>query len=274
MAKWWTGDVADHDFVARLFRRIQPAVVYHLAGAVSARADLALVLPTFDTLLRGAINVLACAAGAPQTPRVVLIGSLTEPDPAEPTAVVGSPYGAAKWAAGVYGRMFHDLFDTRVAICRPTYVYGPGQPAERLIPYVITSLLKGEPPVLSSGRLTTDFVYVDDVAEGLAAAADARGLDGAAVDLGSGQSMTVRELVLELVRLTHSDVQPRFGEMADRPLERHRAADTEGAAARLGWRAATSLEEGLIRSIEWYRARLEACDAVPALPPAAHGRAR
>ena len=66
--------------------------------------------------------------------RIVLVGSLTEPEPGDTDAAPGSPYAAAKWASSAYGRMFHALYRAPVVIIRPFMTYGPRQDRRKLIP--------------------------------------------------------------------------------------------------------------------------------------------
>ena len=136
-------------------------------------------------------------------------------------------------------------------------VYGPGQrDLGKLVPYVTTSLLRGETPELSSGDREIDWIYVDDVVDAFLAAAVAPGGEGASLDIGSGELVSVHTLVAHLRRLVGGEVQPRFGALPDRRLERVRVADPAGAATAIGWRHRTSLQEGLARTVEFYRARL------------------
>jgi nucleoside-diphosphate-sugar epimerase len=98
-----------------------------------------------------------------------------------------------------------------------------------------------------------DWVYVDDVVEGMIAAAETSGLEGATIDLGSGTLVTIREVVTRIVALTGSQFEPRFGIHPDRPSEVVRIADVVSAQTLLGWRPKTPLEEGLRKTIDWYR---------------------
>jgi UDP-glucose 4-epimerase len=133
-------------------------------------------------------------------------------------------------------------------------VYGPAQQdATKLIPYVIGRLLRGEPPEITSGRRLIDWVYVDDVAIGLARMAIAPDIAGRTVDLGSGSLISTAELVEKICELMRAKSPPVFGAIPDRPMEPTRAARTEETLRMLGWAPKTSLAEGLHRTIEWYR---------------------
>jgi nucleoside-diphosphate-sugar epimerase len=131
--------------------------------------------------------------------------------------------------------------------------YGPGQNPTKVVPYTILALLRGEAPELSSGDRALDWVYVDDVIEAFVAAAWRPGIAGRTLDLGLGTTVRIRDVVGQLVRSVAPTIVPRFGARPDRPDDRPRVADVEATAAALGWRATTSLETGLARTVEWYR---------------------
>lgn len=249
---WWQGDPADEATARHLVTTIKPDVIFHLSGMVGASPELDLVLPTFHSLLASTVNLLTVSAGAPLR-RIVLVASLTEPQSTQGEVIPDSPYAAAKWASGGYGRMFHRLFGTPCVCVRPFMAYGPGQDPKKLIPSVALALLNGEQPKLSSGQWQADWVYIDDVIEGFLQAALAPGIEGATIDLGSGTLTSVRTVVEQLVAIIGSDIKPLFGALPDRPFEQVRLADTAGVFATLGWKVTTSLERGLQQTVDWYR---------------------
>jgi len=156
-------------------------------------------MTAFNLLIAGAEN----SAG-----RMVLAGSFEEPD--EVDTAPCSPYAAAKWAASGYARMFHALYQVPVVVAKIFMVYGPGQlDYTKLIPYVTLSLLRGEAPMLSSGARLVDWIYVDDVVDGLIGCAQAPGIEGRTVN--SDQARCIRYerslgswLISSLPRLAHS----------------------------------------------------------------------
>lgn len=251
-ARWWQADVSDTDAVADLMSTVRPDCVFHLASHVSGARDPSAVLPAFKNNLQTTVNLLTAAANT-ACQRIVLAGSLEEPDEDDADAVPCSPYAAAKWASSAYARMFHELYGTPVVVARLFMVYGPGQKdLRKLIPYVILSLLRGEAPRLTSGTRPVDWVYVDDVVEGLLRAL-APGAIGTSFDVGSGELVTVRDVVERLAGLTGAEVRPVFGDVVDRPMERIRRADLDGTYAKVGWAPTVTLDDGLRRTLEWYR---------------------
>lgn len=254
--RWWTGDLSDIAFARSLVTEVQPEVIFHFSGLSSAATSLSLVLPTFHTLLTSTLNILTVSQELNVCRRIVLIASLTEPIATEANLTPSSPYAAAKSACGAYGRMFHTLFETPVVFVRPFMAYGPRQQDSKLVPYVITSLLQAEPPRLSSGTWKADWVYVEDVVEGLVAASRVPNIEGSTFDLGSGVLTSIREVVGHLVEIIGSETPPVFGALPDRPMEPIRNADIATCHQKLGWQARVSLKEGLQRTVSWHKRSL------------------
>lgn len=250
---WHSADFADVSAAHRVTAAVRPEIVFHLAGAVGASPDLALVLPTFQSLLASTVNLLL-AAREYDCRRIILCGSLTEPDSDNAIVAPQAPYAAAKWAAAGYARMFYSLYDTPVVVLRPFMTYGPGQARTKLIPSVTLSLLQREPPRLSSGKYSSDWVYISDIIDAFVAAATRPGIEGMTIDLGTGRLVPMTDIVDRLVTLVGHDVRTEFGALPDRPRENPIPADTSTAAANLGWRARTPLDSGLRKTVAWYRA--------------------
>lgn len=250
---WHAADLADTEATNRLVRSTRPDVVYHLASAVTGVRDVKAVLPTLSGNLAGAVNLMTAVTGTGA--KVVLAGSVEEPRAGD--TVPQSPYAAAKWAATGYARMFHELWNVPVSVLRVAMVYGPAQPdTTKLLPYVIRSLLRYEPPLLSSGRRQVDWVYVDDVVDAFISAGETDGAAGRVLDIGSGVLTSIRDIIMRVAGIVGSPVRPRFGALSDRPLDRELMAEPELADRLLGWRATTGLDTGLRRTVEWYAATL------------------
>jgi nucleoside-diphosphate-sugar epimerase len=253
--RWWTTDVRDVEAAVGLVRDVRPDFIFHLASHVTGSRDLEAVLPTVHGNFLSTVNLLLGAAEV-GCKRVVLAGSLEEPDGEESGPIPVSPYAAAKFAASAYGRMFHSLYGVPVVSLRIFMVYGPGQrDTTKLVPHVITTLMRGESPELSSGTRPVDWVYVDDVVGALVASATTETAVGETIDVGSGNLTPVRAVVDEIVRIMAPSVEPQFGALPDRPNERIRVADVARANALLAWASETTLDRGLAATIDWYMVR-------------------
>jgi UDP-glucose 4-epimerase len=254
MLRWWQGDLSDFATTQSLLSKIQPDVIFHLTSHGWGAPGLEHVRPTLYNDLIATINVLTVATDL-KIDRLVLTGSLEEPQAGDPEIVPSTPYAAAKWACGAYARMFHQLYQTPAVIVRIFMTYGQGQAAEKLLPYTILCLLKGEAPKVTNGERLIDWIYVDDVIEGLRTAAEASDVEGSTIEVGSGTLRSIREVVEQLVSLVRPGVHPLFGAVASRPIEPVRAANVIDTYKRIGWRPTTSWEKGLNLTVDWYRAQ-------------------
>ena len=255
MIRWWNADLVELEAARSLIRTIRPDATFHLASFVTGSRSLEMVLPIFQNNFLTAFNLLMATAEN-SAGRIVLAGSLEEPDEAD--LVPCSPYAAAKWSASSYARMLHALYQIQVVIAKIFMVYGPGQSDHtKLIPYVTMSLLRGETPKLSSGVRLVDWIYVDDVVDGLIRCAQVPGVDGRTAELGSGELLSIREVVQQLSELVGCTVDPQLGALPDRPLERMKKADIAETYKLIGWRPFTPLRAGLARTVEWYKNQAE-----------------
>jgi GDP-L-fucose synthase len=171
-----------------------------------------------------------------------------------------APYGLAKKMLLAQGQAYRQQYGFDVIHLIPVNLYGPGDNFDPASSHVIPALIKkcvdarearaAEIEVWGTGSASREFLYVDDAAAGIVLAAER--YDGAEpVNLGVGREITIRELVELIARLTHFDGELRWD--ASKPDgQPRRALDTSRARERFGFEAATGLEEGLRRTIEWY----------------------
>lgn len=249
--RWWQGDLRDRERVHEVISHIRPTIIFHLASRVAGARDRSLVLPMLRANLMSTIHLLD-AASEVACQRIVLCGSLEEPK--EGGTIPPSPYAAAKWSSSIYARMYYALYGTPTVTLRLGMVYGPAQmDFQKLVPYVITSLLRGESPELSSGDRRVDWVYVDDVVDGLVRGATVSGIEGETIDIGSGRRHSIHEVVEEVEKRIDTETEPIYGARSDRLHEPEFVADTSRTFTLLEWKAQTSLSDGLHRTVDWYR---------------------
>lgn len=199
--QWLPLDLTNADALRTAVGSIRPDMVIHLGGLVSGAVDPNLVAPTFGSLLASSITLLAAAQNG-DIGRLVLVGTTDEPRAGE---IPASPYGAAKGAMTTYAKLYTRSFSAPVVCVRPAETYGPGQSPTKLLPYTAATVLRGDVPRLSSGRRRGDWIYIDDVVDGLLTAAmDAP--DGAELDLGTGVLTSSRDVVEGLLRADRKSV--------------------------------------------------------------------
>ena len=246
---WSRGDVTDAKYVQKIFSSFRPAIVFLLTSDSQGDRALSSIPGSLQNDVVATVNVLHGAASADaKVERFVMAGSFEEPDGPQPTPV--SPYAAARWAASGYGRMFRQLYGLDVRIVRPMMTFGPGQKEFKVVPSTILSLLRNQRAKIGSGSRLVDWVYVDDVVEGLIAAASVPDL-ATAVDLGSGVLVSVADMAREIARQLDREHLLEIGDGA-RGEEIVRASDVDKARRLLGFTATTPLPEGVARTIAYY----------------------
>lgn len=163
-----------------------------------------------------------------------------------------SLYSASKISVERFLCAFHQMYGLEYAICRYTNVYGPRQQAKGDATSVVVRFLnhiaaKERPIILGTGRQRFDFIYVQDVALATALAMEAE-FESEALNIASGVSTSINELVNILLELTGSRIQPVYQPGSDGV---DYSFDTTKASRLLGFRAHTGLEDGLRSLIHW-----------------------
>ncbi len=249
-------DVRDAEAVQATVDKVEPDVVFHLAAA-------GVTDPAIDPMLAllvnagGAVNVLEALRGS-DVSRIVLVGTSHEYGSREAMERLDpfNAYAASKVAAWAYGRMYWRARGLPVITVRPFQVYGSGQADRALIPAVIRAAHSGDDFSTTAGEQIRDFVYVEDVVRGMMDAAEAPGIDGESLDIGTGVGHPVHHIVDRIWQLTGAEGEVRSGDLPYRPGEpMHLVANAERTAQLTGWRAVTTLDEGLSATITNQRRR-------------------
>ena len=164
-----------------------------------------------------------------------------------------SLYGTAKLAVGLTAQKLCAGYGIRSAWFRLFWAYGPGDDKARMIPYLIGALLKSERPALTPGEQKWDYLFIDDVVEALWRAAVQPDVHGA-YNLGSGAAHPLREVVEHIRDLIDPSLPLGFGELPYQPDQiMHLQADISRLRKAMNWQPAVQLEEGLRRTVEWFR---------------------
>jgi len=171
-----------------------------------------------------------------------------------------SPYSASKIGADKLAESFFCAYQLPVVTVRPFNTYGPRQSGRAVIPTIITQALNG--PAIRLGSLDTrrDFTFVDDTVNGFLRAAEADGVEGQIFNLGTGEDITISDLVDRIMQIVGRPVKVAVDPARLRPAGSEvlrLISDNRLAAERLGWKPAVSLDEGLGRTIDWIRSHLE-----------------
>jgi UDP-glucose 4-epimerase len=262
-----TFDLRNAEAVHAAVVQAAPQVIFHLAavGATDLGVDPHLALAVNAG---GALHLLEAVrkhvSEGNVVRRVVLVGTCYEygavseygaaSECGAREAVEGldpfNAYAASKVAAWALGRMYWRAHGLPIVTVRPFQIYGPGQPDHTLVPAAIHAARAGGDFPMTPGEQERDFIYVGDVVNGLLAVADAPGIEGHSLDLGTGRVHTLREVVERIWTMTRAQGHILPGALPYRSGDvMHLVADADRTARLTGWRAMVGLEEGLRRTI-------------------------
>jgi nucleoside-diphosphate-sugar epimerase len=169
--------------------------------------------------------------------------------PGERTAM--NVYAAGKAAAWQFCRMYAKTEGWPIHGAMIFQAYGPGQHPNNLIPAAIRAARADEGFPMTSGEQARDWIYLNDIVEGLSAALGQPLPPGTAFELGTGCATSVAEVVETIYRISNSSGRPQIGVLPGRPGEDPvQIADAAATQALLGWQAKISLEQGLCRLLK------------------------
>jgi nucleoside-diphosphate-sugar epimerase len=165
-----------------------------------------------------------------------------------------SPYSVGKYSGELYARMRWHVFKDPVVVLRPFNAFGPYQSPRAIIAELIMKCLRGEDIATTGGIQTRDFNYVENLIDGFMLAAVKNRAVGQVINIGSGRDIPIKDLVRKIHNISASRSKLFIGKLPYRPTEIWRMkADNRKAARLLGWKPRFSLEEGLAKTVDWFR---------------------
>jgi dTDP-glucose 4,6-dehydratase len=175
-------------------------------------------------------------------------GSFTESSPLQPS----SPYSATKAGADLLVASYRHTYGLEALICRGSNNYGPYQYPEKLIPLMVLNALHGDPlPVYGDGRQVRNWIYVEDFARGIGHVLE-HGAPGEAYNVGGPDEAVNLDVVKRIIALTGAS-EDLIEYVTDRPGHDRRYSLGSEKARALGWAPRVRFEEGLERTVTWYR---------------------
>jgi CDP-glucose 4,6-dehydratase len=260
------GDIRDRDLVERTLGEYEIDTVFHLAAQTIVGIANRNPISTFESNVQGTWNVLEAARRSPLVKAVVVASSdkaygAQENLPySETTPLEGRhPYDVSKSCADLIAQAYGNTYGLPVAVTRCGNFYGGGDLNwNRIVPGTIRSVLRGERPVIrSDGKFVRDYFYVEDGAACYLLLAErllekGGSLRGQAFNFSNEIQISVSELVNLILDKMESSLEPEIRNEASNEI-RHQYLSAGRAREQLGWRPLFTLEEGLTRTISWYR---------------------
>lgn len=258
------GDIRDAQVVNEVTRDVD--VVFHEAALGSVPRSVDDPITTHEVNITGTLNVFLAAREA-GVKRVVYASSssvygetpvLPKREDMSPQPL--SPYALSKLAGEHYASVFKHVYELEIVSLRYFNIFGPRQDPESqyaaVIPRFLTALLEGKQPVVyGDGNQSRDFTYVENVVNANLLAAEAEGLAGKAFNVACGGRYSLLELLAKLKKILGSDIKA-IHEPARAGDVRDSQASVEAAERELGYKVSVEFDEGLRRTVEWYREAL------------------
>jgi len=259
------GDIADVSLVRSVLERLDPYAIVNFAAESHVDRSILGALPFVETNVRGTLVLLEAAkeawSGHESEHRFVQIstdevygdlgatGSFSETTPLNPN----NPYAASKASADLLCLSYFRTHGLPVMITRCSNNYGPYQFPEKLIPVMVDKASKGESlPVYGDGSNIRDWIHVSDHCRAIDAVLH-RGVFGEIYNVGADNELANIDLIRGILRLLDRP-ESLIEHVRDRPgHDRRYAMDASRLRRELGWKAEVPFEEGMARTVDWYR---------------------
>jgi len=258
------GEIEDYFLLERAINEYEIDTVFHLAAQTIVTIANRNPISTFETNIKGTWNVLEACRRAPLVRRIVVASS----DKAygeqeklpydENTPLEGRhPYDVSKSCADLLCRAYFETYKLPVCVTRCGNFYGGGDlNFNRIVPGTIRSVLNNELPVIrSDSTLVRDYFYIEDAVEAyllLAEKMENKKIHGEAFNFSNESPMTVLEVTEKILEIMGSNLEPVILNEATNEIK-HQYLSAKKARDMLDWKPRYTLEEGLRRTVKWYR---------------------
>ncbi|OXL19138.1 NAD-dependent epimerase/dehydratase family protein [Bacillus amyloliquefaciens] len=259
------GALEDLDVIERALGEYEIDTVFHLAAQAIVGVANRNPISTFEANILGTWNILEACRRHPLIKRVIVASS----DKAygdQPTLPYDEnmplqgkhPYDVSKSCADLLSHTYFNTYGLPVCITRCGNLYGGGDlNFNRIIPQTIQLVLNGEAPeIRSDGTFIRDYFYIEDAVEAyllLAEKMEELNLAGEAFNFSNEIQLTVLELVEKILKAMDSDLKPKVLNQGSHEIK-HQYLSAEKARKLLNWTPAHAIDEGLEKTIEWYKA--------------------
>jgi CDP-glucose 4,6-dehydratase len=258
------GEIEDYFLLERVINEYEIDTVFHLAAQTIVNIANRNPLSTFETNIGGTWNVLEACRRAPLVRRIVVASS----DKAygdqeklpydENTPLAGRhPYDVSKSCADLLCRAYFETYNLPVCVTRCGNFYGGGDlNFNRIVPGTIRSVLNNEPPVIrSDGTLVRDYFYIEDAVEAyllLAEKMKNKDIHGEAFNFSNELQITALDMVDKIIEVMDSNLKPVILNEATNEIK-HQYLSAQKAKRIIKWQPRYTLEEGLEKTVNWYR---------------------
>jgi len=243
-------------------KELKPEIVYHLAAYNHVGHSFMHISECFDVNAKGTANLIESCKDCSKfiyTSTSEIYGyqeKVPFKEDFNPQPI--SPYSISKYTGELYARMKYHQNKYPVTVLRPFNNFGPYQSEKAIIPEIIINCLLEKEIKSTEGHQTREFNYVENIIDGFIMAAKKDEAMGEIINLGSGQDISIKDLILNIHQLTNSNSKLSIGSLKYRPTEIWKMfCENSKSKKILGWEPKISFEEGLKKTIDWYKNYIE-----------------
>jgi len=252
------GDVRNFRLLTRVLSTYDIDTVFHLAAQSEVKKALKDPISTFESNVMGTVNVLEACRIIGGVERILFTStdkiygeglSASEDDPLRPKEI----YGASKACGDIIAQTYIEAYGLAIFITRACNVYGPGDLHSRIIPNTIRACLKGESPIIFENyKGVREYLYVDDLIDAFLMLIEDPLLSGGVCNIGSGEVKGQEEVVLEILK-HFPNLKPEYVDYPGKVTEIEEQSLNTRRIRMLGWEPRVSFEEGIRRTVEWWK---------------------
>jgi len=253
------GDIRETDLLKQALKDVD--IVFHLAALIAIPYSYASPSSYIKTNVEGTLNLLQTALECgvekvihTSTSEVYGTAQYIPIDEKHPLQGQ-SPYSASKIGADMVAESFYRSFNLPVTTVRPFNTYGPRQSARAIIPTLILQMLKDKTIRVGSLHPIRDFTYVGDTVDGFIKAAEADGINGEVINIGSNQGISIGDLTDTLAQIVGKEITIECEEERVRPAHsevNRLLCNNQRAKELMQWQPTVKLTEGLAKTISWF----------------------
>lgn len=253
-------DLTDQRAVERIVKKMHPDIIYHVAAHSHflKQEEAEQMIPS-DVL--GTVYLLEALRDVGTACRIVTIGNYVEYDSLErlvredTTLRPLNAYGVSKVSQSFFAQYYARFYKMPIVIVRPTLLYGPYEAARRLVPDVILAHLRGIPLQLSSPHVRKNFLFVEDALDAFEIATTRDIPAGEVINIASAKEHAIHQVVAAVSHITGAKIPFQWESFAARPWDSTNlhTFDIKKAADILGWQPQHTLEQGLAKTITWFK---------------------
>lgn len=260
-----SGDIRETDLLKQALKDVD--IVFHLAALIAIPYSYASPSSYIKTNVEGTLNLLQ--TGLECSVEKIIHTSTSEvygtaqyiPIDEKHPLQGQSPYSASKIGADMVAESFYRSFNLPVTTVRPFNTYGPRQSARAIIPTLILQMLKDTTIRVGSLHPIRDFTYVGDTVDGFIKAAEADGINGEVINIGSNQGISIGDLTDTLAQIVGKEITIECEEERVRPAHsevNRLLCNNQRAKELMQWQPTVKLKEGLAKTVRWFEENQQA----------------